>query len=427
MGSTGRSLHYTKPGDDKQVKHRPLAVLFAAVLVDMMGFGIVLPLLPFYAESMDVSPLGITVLVASYSAMQLAAAPLWGRFSDKKGRRPLLIAGLFVSSVSYLLFGLAQSFWWLLISRMVAGAAGGTITIAQAYVADTTTDEERAKGMGHVGAASGLGVMIGPAVGALFSGWGLGAPGFVAAGLCAMNGIAAFYLLPESRTAARRKASHDHNHTFSEWLRAMVAWPLSILFSVYFLAISSFAAMTSVLALYFLYAFGMDAKDMGILFTLSGATTVVVRGVLLGTLVKRYGEAATARIGLAALLSALLAVPLIPSAPWALAVSPLYAFGAGTLFPALASLVSRATDEDWQGSILGGSQLVGGLGRVAGPLWAGYTFQSLSHATPFRIGGALVFGAFLIAWRIPAPRSRTPRIEDAAVAEDGTSSAVPAD
>jgi len=191
-------------------------VLFTAVLIDMMGFGIVLPLLPFYAESMAVSPLGITVLVASYSAMQLAAAPIWGRVSDKKGRRPLLIAGLCVSSLSYLIFGFAQNFWWLLLSRMVAGAAGGTITIAQAYVADRTSNEERAKGMGHVGAASGLGVMLGPAVGALFSGWGLGAPGFVAAGLCAMNGIAAIFLMPESRSAARRKASHEQSHTPSD-------------------------------------------------------------------------------------------------------------------------------------------------------------------------------------------------------------------
>ena len=406
------------------MKNRPLGVLFAAVLIDMMGFGIVLPLLPFYATSMAVSPLGITLLVASYSAMQLAAAPLWGRFSDKKGRRPLLIAGLFVSSLSYLIFGFAQNFWWLLLSRMVAGAAGGTITIAQAYVADTTSDEERAKGMGHVGAASGLGVMIGPAVGALFSPLGLGAPGFVAAGLCALNGVAAIFLLPESRTAARRKASHEQTHTLKDWGRAMTAWPLSILLPVYFLAISSFAAMTSVLALFLAAEFHMDAKDVGLLFTLSGGTTVVVRGLLLGKLVKRYGEAATSRIGLVALMSALVAVPLLPSGTWALLISPLYAFGAGTLFPALASLVSRATDEDWQGAVLGGSQLVGGLGRVIGPLWAGFTFQSMGHGTPFQVGAVLVFVALLIAFRIPAPRPRKARpIDPVTEAQSG----VPAD
>ena len=204
----------------------------------------------------------------------------------------------------------------------------------------------------------------------------------------------------------------------------MTAWPLSILLSVFFLAISSFAAMTSVLALYLSATFQMDAKDVGLLFTLSGGTTVVVRGLLLGQLIKRYGEAATSRIGLVALMTALIAVPLLPSGSLAVLISPLYAFGAGTLFPALASLVSRATDEDWQGAVLGGSQLVGGLGRVIGPLWAGFIFQSLGHGTPFLVGAVLVFLALLVAFRIPAPRPRKPRTtEPAAEAESG----IPAD
>ncbi|MGQ0813878.1 MAG: MFS transporter [Gemmatimonadota bacterium] len=419
----GRLTHYTwlssyiqgkhdrigrDAGIGQVVKNRPLAVLFAAVLVDMMGFGIVLPLLPFYAESMAASPLDITVLVASYSAMQLAAAPFWGRVSDKRGRRPLLIAGLFASAFSYLLFGLAESFWWLLLSRMVAGAAGGTITIAQAYVADTTSHEERARGMGHLGAASGLGVMLGPAIGALFSDWGLGAPGFVAAGLCAANGVAAFFLVPESRSAARRQSSGGQAATFSGWARAMTAYPLAILLTVYFLTISSFNAMTAVMALYMERSFSFTAKDMGLLFTLAGGTTVVVRGLLLGTLVKRLGEGVTVRIGIVALMMALLALPALPSGVWAMLIVPGYAFGAGTLFPALASLVSRATDEASQGSILGGSQLVGGLGRVIGPLWAGYAFQHIGITMPFHIGLFCVTIALLIAFRIPAPRVTKP-------------------
>src|SRR5687768_14693715 len=133
------------------MKKSPLAVLYGAVLVDMMGFGIVLPLLPFYAESLGATPFQITLVIASFSAMQLAAAPLWGRVSDKSGRRPLLIAGLFASALSYLLFGLAHSIWLLLLSRIAAGAAGGTISVAQAYIADATSSEERAKGMGHIG------------------------------------------------------------------------------------------------------------------------------------------------------------------------------------------------------------------------------------------------------------------------------------
>jgi MFS family permease len=390
------------------MKKSPLAVLFIAVLVDFMGFGIVLPLLPFYAESMGATPLEITILVASYSAMQLAAAPLWGRVSDRRGRRPLLIAGLFASAFSYLLFGFAQNFWWLLLSRIAAGAAGGTITVAQAYVADTTSHADRARGMGHLGAASGLGVMLGPALGAFFSDWGLGAPGFVAAGLCAMNGIAAWFFVPESRTAHERAAGTGKAASLSGWLHAMSSYPMWILLLVYFLTISSFNAMTSVMALFMERAHGLTAKHMGLLFTISGGTTVIVRGLLLGWLVTRFGEAATVRFGIVALFIALITLPLLPNGAWALAIAPTYALGAGTLFPALASLVSRATDRDSQGSVLGGSQVIGGLGRVIGPLWAGFFFQSLGITVPFAFGAALVALAFIIAFRIPPNAGHLP-------------------
>jgi MFS family permease len=393
------------------LKKSPLAVLFAAVLVDMLGFGIVLPLLPFYAESMGATPLQVTVLVASFSAMQLAAAPFWGRVSDRVGRRPLLIGSLFASSVSYLVFGFADSFWWLLLSRMAAGAAGGTITIAQAYVADTTAHEERARGMGHLGAASGLGVMLGPAVGGAVSDWwGLGAPGFVAAAFCAVNGIAAIFLVPESHHEEHRTKA-GQAATLRSWVTSMTSYPLSVMLSVYFLTISSFTAMTSVLALYLERSFGVNARDMAVLFTLSGATTVVVRGALLGRLVKWIGEAVTVRVGICSLMGALVALPFLPSERWAMLVVALYAFGAGTLFPALASLVSRATDRASQGSVMGGSQVVGGLGRVIGPLWAGFFFQSVGISTPFTVGAVLVLFALLVATRIPAratPPSKAP-------------------
>ncbi|HEY0672328.1 MAG TPA: MFS transporter [Longimicrobiales bacterium] len=383
------------------MRNSPLAVLFAAVLVDMLGFGLVLPLLPFYAESMGATPLQITILVASFSAMQLAAAPFWGRVSDRIGRRPLLIGSLFASAFSYLVFGLADSFWWLLLSRAAAGAAGGTITIAQAYVADTTAHDERARGMGHLGAASGLGVMLGPAVGGFASDWwGLGAPGFVAAGFCALNGIAAIFLVPESHAQEHRTRA-GQAASLRSWVRSLTTYPLSVLLSVYFLTISSFAAMTSVLALYLERSFGVDEQDMGLLFTLSGATTVVVRGLLLGTLVRRLGESVTARVGVVSLLTAMVSLPFLPSERWAMGVAVLYAFGAGTLFPALATLVSRATDRASQGSILGGSQVVGGLGRVIGPLWAGIFFQSVGIATPFVVGAVLVLLALVVSLRIP--------------------------
>jgi MFS transporter, DHA1 family, tetracycline resistance protein len=386
----------------KRLGRSPLAILVMAVLVDMLGFGIVIPVLPFYALEMGATPLQVTLLIASFSATQMAATPIWGRVSDRRGRRPLIIAGLFASAVSYLIFGLADSLLLLLLSRMAAGAAGGTISVAHAYVADTTRAEERAQGMGLIGAAAGLGVMLGPAIGGFFSQFGLGAPGFVAAGLCAANAIAAIFFLPESRPAERReRLPGAAAATLGSWLRALTSYPLALLLSVYFLGITAFAAMTSLLALYFERVYGIGAVEMGYLFFIAGGVTVVVRGVLLGRLVRRFGEIATVRLGVVCLGLSFVVLPLVPDFRWAMAAVPLYAMGAGTLFPALATLTSLATDRDSQGSILGGSQFVGGLGRVVGPIWAGLLFQALAIRAPFHLAAVCAAIALVLTAWIP--------------------------
>lgn len=379
-----------------------LAILCGAVLVDMIGFGIVLPLLPFYAESMGATPNQVTLIIASYSAMQLAAAPIWGRVSDRRGRRPLIIAGLFASSCSYLIFGLAETLFVLLASRIAAGAAGGTVSVAQAYVADYTDEEDRAHGLGLIGAASGLGVMLGPAIGGWFSQWGLGVPGFVAAGLCLANGIAAVFLLPESTYEASPE-EHERGEagSLSDWLAKMTDFPLSLLLLVYFLAISSFTAMTSVLALYVERVFDMDAADMGIVFTIAGGVTVVVRGGIVGRLVRKLGEPFTVRAGAVILAATLAGIPFMPTRWWLGLVIPGWALATGILFPSLASLVSRATDRRSQGSILGGSQIVGGTGRVLGPAGAGWLFQHVGIESPFLIGAGMVMVAAIAALAIP--------------------------
>jgi MFS transporter, DHA1 family, tetracycline resistance protein len=383
-------------------KRSPLAILFMAVLVDMLGFGIVIPVLPFYALDLGATPVQVTLLIASFSAMQMAATPVWGRVSDRRGRRPLLIAGLFASAVSYLIFGLANSLLLLLLSRVAAGAAGGTIAVAHAYVADTTRAEERAHGMGLIGAAAGLGVMLGPAIGGFFSRFGLGTPGYVAATLCLLNAIAAIFLLPESRSVEKRTAQRTGEAaTLRGWLGAMTRYPLALVLSVYFLGITSFTAMTALLALYFERVYDIGAVEMGYMFFVAGGVTVVVRGVILGRLVRRFGEIATVRVGAVSLAAAFIILPSVPSFTWALAAVPLYALGAGTLFPALATLTSLATDDDSQGSILGGSQFVGGLGRVAGPIWAGFLFQGIAIRSPFHVATALTVTALLLTLWIP--------------------------
>lgn len=386
------------------MNRRRMAVLLAAVLVDMIGFGIVLPLLPFYAEAMGASPFMVTLIIASFSATQLAAAPIWGRVSDRRGRRPLIVAGLFASAVSYLIFGLAETLAVLLLSRVAAGAAGGTISVAQAYVADSTEEENRAHGLGLIGAASGIGVMVGPAIGGYFSQWGLGVPGYVAAGLCAVNGLAALVYLPESRSEEERShAERGEAATLESWARKLTREPLRTLLVVYFLGITSFTAMTSVLALYVERVFAMDAADMGIVFTIAGGVTVVVRGGVVGRMARRFGEHRLVILGTVLLCAGLVAIPLMPTKWWLGLVVPVWAMATGVLFPSLASLVSRATDVHSQGSILGGSQIVGGLGRVLGPLWAGALFQNLSIESPFLVGGGLVLAATFVATTLGSP------------------------
>lgn len=386
----------------------PLLILVAAVLMDMLGFGIVIPLLPFYAEEMGATPFVVTLLFASFSATQLLAAPFWGRLSDRHGRKPLIVIGLFASSFSHMLYGLAGTLFLLFASRMAAGAAGGTISVAQAYVADTTDDEERAKGLGWIGAAAGLGIMLGPPIGGFFSRWGLGMPGFIAAGLAGLNAVVALLFLGESRPQATRDAARaGEAGTLRGWIRALTRYPMSILLPVYFLSISSFAALTAVLALYLERTFQFTGEDVGYVLALMGGVTVLVRGVLLGPIVNRFGEPRTARLGAVALGVGLLGIPLMPNGWWLVLLAPMIAIGTGTLFPSLASLVSRATDRDSQGSVLGGYQVVGGIGRVTGPIWAGLLFQHLTIRSPFQLGAGLVaIAALLSSWIPEAKRGR---------------------
>jgi MFS family permease len=380
------------------------AVLFTAVLVDSVGFGVVIPVLPFYATSFGATPFEVTALFAAFSAMQMVATPLWGRVSDRRGRRPLLIFGLFASAVSHLIFGLANTLWLLFASRLAAGAAGGTIAVAHAYVADTTTVEDRAHHMGLVGAAAGLGFMMGPAIGGFASRWGLGFPGYVAAILAAINGIAALFLLPESRSKEEaRTAPRSETDTLAGWIGRMTSEPISTMMLVYFLAISAFSGMTALLALFLEAKFAADPQAVGYIFTIAGGSTVVIRGLVLGRLVRRFGEKSVVRLGAFALVLALAAMPLIPGPMWAGGVVILYAFGAGTLFPTLATLVSFATDRESQGAVLGGSQVVGGLGRVTGPMWMGLLFQPERNRenVPFIVGAATVAISWYLAGRIP--------------------------
>lgn len=375
---------------------RRLGVLIATNFVDMIGFAIVLPLIPFYALEFDASPVTIGVIIAAFSAAQIVSAPFWGRFSDRYGRRPALIAGLLAAAAAYVVFGLATSVWMLLASRVVQGLGGGTTGVAQAYVADTVAPAQRARALGWLSAATSAGVMLGPAIGSFAAGWGNAAPGFVAAALCVVNAAFAWKWLPESRdegaTAPRRPVWH------AAW--QVVRTPgasVSRLIWIYAIGMLAFSALTSVLALFLEAEFGIDKRTIGYFFAYVGGLSLVMRSLLLGPIVDRLGEVWTLRLGTAVLLAGFLLYP-VPDTIWALAlVIPLIPIGTALLFPSTTSLMSRTSDRAEYGTIMGVAQTFGGVSRVIAPVLATTAFQELGHGAPFLIGAGVVALVGLLA------------------------------
>jgi multidrug resistance protein len=247
---------------------RRLAVLIGVNFVDMIGFMIVLPLLPFYALKLNASPIIVGQLIASYSIAQLIAAPLWGRVSDRYGRRPALLIGLSASAIAYVVFGLADSVWLLLLSRIVQGAGGGTTGVAQAYVADTVAPADRARALGWLSAATSAGVMVGPAIGSSAAHFGQAAPGMIAAALCLTNVIFAWKWLPESRKESVGGAGRVMRPL---WYPAWMALrhpgsPIGRLLWIYGVGMIAFSSNTSIMALYLGAEFGIDEKTIGYVF-----------------------------------------------------------------------------------------------------------------------------------------------------------------
>ncbi len=379
------------------------------MLVDMIGFGIVLPLLPFYAVEFGAADWMVGPLVASFSVAQLLATPFWGRISDHYGRRPLILAGLAFSALSYVLFGLATTITVLFVSRIVQGASGGTIAVAQAYVADTTAPERRAQVLGWLSAATGAAFMVGPAIGSWAWRWGgHAAPGFVAAALCLVNLGLALKFLPEPATA-RRTEGRDRLAVpaLREVLGAALRGPLARMIAIYFLGIGAFASMTAIFSLYLEVRFGIDESTVGYVFVYVGSVSVLVRGVAVGHLVRLFGEATVSRLG-AVLLGLGLAFGSIADTYLTLGIAmTLVAAGTGTLFPPLAALISRSTAPEVQGSTLGINQFFGGVARVAGPLWGAAVFDAFGPGAPFLTASVGVACAFVLAFGLKRPVAKT--------------------
>jgi multidrug resistance protein len=293
---------------------KKLLVLIITAFVDMVGLLMVIPLMPFYARKMGAGSFMVTVMVVSFTAAQLLSAPLWGRFSDRFGRRPALLVGLGAAAMAYLVFAVANSIWLLLLSRIVQGAGGGTVGVIQAYVADATEPENRAKALGWLSAATNLGVALGPPMGSLALLGGHSGPGLLAAALCLINMLFAWKYLGESRDMEdARSATRKPNASREAILRVIshAKEPGPRLIWIYAIAMGSFSAVTAILPLFLADQFGIGEKKVWIFFTYIGVISVVTRAGILGWAVSKYGEARLARIGLVLLAVGLASYPFV--------------------------------------------------------------------------------------------------------------------
>lgn len=373
---------------------RSLTILMITTFVDMVGVLMVIPLLPFYALHLGASGFVVTLLVASFSVAQLISAPLWGRFSDRYGRRPALLVGLTASAIAYVIFAFAGSIWVLLLSRVVQGAGGGTVGVIQAYVADVTEPQNRARSLGWLSAAANLGLVIGPVIGTLSLPFGRPAPGLVAAALCLMNIAFAWRFLREphdKKTRDALPASTLRTRDIVFRVAARPGEPASRLIWIYALAMGAFQACTAVLALFLADRFAVTERTIGFFFTYVGALSVLSRAFVLGPMVDRFGEARLTRAGLAMLATGLITLPLAPNLVFLALAVALWPIGTSFTFPCISSLLSRVIDNRDRGAYMGTQQTYGGITRSVSPLLAGLAFDHLGIGVPFIVAGLFVF------------------------------------
>ena len=375
--------------------------LFLTVFIHLVGFGIIVPLLPYYAQTYGATGVQVGLLLASFSAMQFLCSPAWGRLSDRIGRRPMLVGSLVLTAGSYVMFAFASSLLMLFASRILAGIAGATISTAQAYVADTTPLERRTQGMGLIYAAFGAGFIFGPAIGGILSHWGYAVPGLAAAGLAVTACIAALVFLPESlppearAEAVARRASSGSRWTMFE--RPVVGTGLWLLF----LSTVCFAAMEGTFALYGQWRFGLGPRQIGLLLAYTGTLAVILQGGIVARLARRFGEGPMVRAGFAVMALGLVGMPMAPTMTWLMAALGLIAIGSSLAGPTLAGLVSSAASPVEQGAVLGLYQSMGSLGRAVGPFLGGLAFDRVAHASPMWLGAIVVAVSSLLAARLP--------------------------
>jgi MFS family permease len=403
-----------------------LFTLMATAFVDMVGLLMIVPLLPFYIKELSESGIGIFGLhfgtgsitgfiIASFTIAQLLSAPLWGRFSDRVGRRPTLLIALGAAGIAYLIFGFAHSLVLLFLSRLVQGAGGGTVGVIQAYVADSTDPKDRARALGWLSATTNLGVALGPVLGS-FALWigkhdlmpgagtlvvGRAAPGIMAAGLCLLNMIFAWRYLTESRDLTEQPKEGHIRPTAREAIWRVISHsgePASRLILIYAISIGAFQGSFSVLALFLNARFQVTAQTIGYFFMYIGSISVFARVLLLGRAVDWLGEARLSRLGLVLLAAGVLGMPLASNLAMLAVAVALIPLGTAFTFPCVTALLSRVVAPGDRGLYMGMQQTYGGVARVIAPQFFGWAFDSIGVSSPYFFSSAIILATLLLGF-----------------------------
>lgn len=378
---------------------RALAVLLLVVFVNLVGFGVVIPLLPFYATAMDAAPWQVTTMFAAYSLGQFFGEPFWGRLSDRIGRRPVLIVTILANTLAYVALAFAPNIWVAMAVRLVGGFGGGNISTIQGYMADVTPPEKRAGRLGLLGSAFGAGFVIGPSLGGVLAHPGLGRLGFqiplfFAAAMAALAALGVFLFVAESRAPSAPGVRQPGRR---EALGAAAAHPvLSRVLLVTLVSTGAFAGMESIFGLWTNARFGWGPRQVGFCFAVIGVIASLGQGLLTGRLARRFGEGRVLTTGLAIIAVSLLITPFAPHPSLAIVAVGCTAFGQSLVFPCVAALISRASPPDRQGQMLGLNMAAGSLARIGGPLLAGPLF-GLAAGGPYWFGAALMIPAIGLA------------------------------
>ena len=383
------------------MNNKSLFGIILVVFIDLLGFSLIIPLLPYYAQTFNASDTTIGLLLASYAAAQLIGAPLLGRASDQFGRRPILLVSIFGTFLGFLLFGLANSLTMLFVSRILQGITGGNLSVAQAYITDVTDAQSRNRGLGMIGAAFGLGFIIGPALGGVLSNISYSVPAFVAAGLSFINLLLIIFWLPESLTPERRaqlspKRSGITLQALSESLQRPLTGTLLITRFLYSLA---FVILQSIFSLFALRRFGMSVIATGFVLTYVGVVSVITQAWLIGKLSQRFEDMVLIQGGLVLLGIGLLAWAFAPNILiLVLSVTPI-ALAGGMLNTILPSALTKTVEPQDVGGILGLSTSIESSTRVIAPLLGGFMLDNLSYWAPGLFGTLLLFATSIYFWR----------------------------